>query len=243
MTYSTRALRPIWWSVKAASIFSITHGTGWSWPVSGAGCAVQADVNETPIAPPNTPTTGTVADSFPASSLTGHNPANLTLTDPSGLNTIDSATAISATCHLRRTYRATVRHTTTFTAKKRGNSKTKRTLKAYLAGGSCNWGGDGRGGGITTCLFAQASIRYSYRLPVNAKLLSVTHTVTSGIARCRNKRWVVRHVGRTYSATFSHGNRSGFSQCDIHAVAFHYRKTTATTVTRVQTTTASTNWP
>jgi hypothetical protein len=106
----------------AGASFDITHGPGWAWPATGAGCAVSANVSETEIAPPNTPATGTVSDAFPAANLNGHNPATLTLTDTTGTYTVDSASSISATCHLRRSTSVTVKHVTRHTAKKQGSS-------------------------------------------------------------------------------------------------------------------------
>ncbi len=227
----------------SGAAFDITHGAGWSWPATGAGCAVVADVSETQIAPPNDPATGTVSDSFAAGTLNGHNPATLTLTDTTGTYTVDSASSISATCHLRRSTRVTVKHVTRHTAKKQGSSKTTRKAAAYLPGGSCNWGGDGNGGGITTCLFAHVSITYRFLLPKNSTFLSVGHTVSAGLEPCRNKGWKVTHLKRKYSVTFHHGSVAGFSQCDIHGVSFNYRRTTTTTATKYVTTTAATTWP
>ena len=223
--------------------YSLTHGTGWAWSQSSGGCTVNADVNETPIAPPNTPTTGTVQNTVGEGTLVGHNPVNLTLTDPTAQNTIDSITSLSTSCRLQRTYTQTTSSTVKTVKTQKGTSKTWRKATAYSPGGNCNWGGDGQGGGISTCLVAHINVTYKFVLPIGAKYGSFTHTVTAGIEPCKNKQWTVSHVGRTYSATFHHGSSTGFSQCDIHSVSLHYSKTTTKTVQKTQYATVSSNWP
>jgi hypothetical protein len=119
-----------------------------------------------------------------------------------------------------------IKHFTGFT-RKTGMRNASRSSGAYITGGNCNTGPDGlgQGGRLTTCLFAHASFGYRLVKPRNRKLVSITHRVTPGIEPCRNHSWRITHKRgtRTWHATFTHGSRGGFSQCDIKSVTLHYK--------------------
>jgi hypothetical protein len=119
-----------------------------------------------------------------------------------------------------------------------GGHTVSRSSGAYSLGGNCNWGGDGSGGMISTCLFAHAAASYRLVLPLGRTYTGMTHSVSNGIFACRNSGWVTARVGttRAYTTTFHHGDSTGYSQCDIRSSTLHYKWTSYTT-TYIATTT------
>jgi hypothetical protein len=105
-----------------------------------------------------------------------------------------------------------------------GHSTTSRSSGAYTPGGNCNFSGDGFGGGITTCLFAHASLNYTFTTRRHSTFESLSHRVTNGLEPCRNSGWSVTHRRgtRTWHAIFTHGSVNDFSQCDVEHLSFHY---------------------
>jgi hypothetical protein len=106
---------------------------------------------------------------------------------------------------------------------KTGLGWSSRSTGAYEAGGNCNWARLPGAQLLTTCLFAHASVTYTFELPRGAKVTSFSHHVSAGAAPCRNTSWSTSHVGRVHHATFHHGSQNGFSQCAIGGMRMSWR--------------------
>jgi hypothetical protein len=135
-----------------------------------------------------------------------------------------TATSSVKTGFLRVVVKTGFRTVTTRGSKsKLGIDWSSRSSGAYSFGGNCNWGRLSGGALLTTCLFAHATVNYTFRLPRGAKVTQFTHHVQSGIAPCRHKSWSTRHSGRVRHATFFHGSVNGFSQCSIGTLTMAWR--------------------
>src|SRR6185437_1678641 len=149
--------------------------------------------------------------------------------------------SIVATCTVsaQSTYTATVTVNHTGTGYDLGTRWSARSTSAYSRGGNCNWGRHSGGTLLSTCLSAHAKISYRLVLPKGTTYTGISHSVSSGAVACRNTSWTTTHKGRTYTTTFRHGSRAGFSQCEINRVALHYKWKTYVTQTRTLTTYAT----
>jgi hypothetical protein len=127
-------------------------------------------------------------------------------------------------------------------ATKRGSWANSRSSAADNYFGSCNWGGDGFGGLISTCLDAHAALDYRLVVPSGKTFAGVTHAVSAGLVPCHNTKWSISHADRVYTARFFHGSPTGWSQCDIDHVTLHYKWTARVTRHRTVTTTATDSW-
>lgn len=113
--------------------------------------------------------------------------------------------------------------TTRGTKSKSGIDWSARSTGAYSLGGNCNWGRLSGGVLLTTCLFAHATVNYTFRLPRGAKITSFSHHVESGLAPCRHKSWSTSHNRRVHHAAFFHGSVNGFSQCAVGTLRMTWR--------------------
>lgn len=230
-------------NVSGAS-YELDHGTGWAWAAPGGpGCTVTASVVETPFAPPSIPVPATITNSVSASTMVNHNPVKLKLTDPARASTIDSASAISATCHMRRDYVITTTTSSNVVAARPGGDRTYRTQEALAPGGKCTWMGDGSHGALSTCTHASISIKYKFFLPAGATFVGASHTMAPASRPCLGSSWQLSHIGTTYSYVLHHGSAASISQCDIRSVSFTWHGKHTTTSTGWMTTTAAAIWP
>jgi hypothetical protein len=107
---------------------------------------------------------------------------------------------------------------------KPGTGWASRSSAAYSPGGNCNWASSADGL-LTTCLFAHAQVNYTFSLPRGSKVTSFSHSVSPGIAACRNAKWTTTHNGSVHHATFTHGSVNDFSQCEINSLTMNYKHT------------------
>jgi hypothetical protein len=98
------------------------------------------------------------------------------------------------------------------TLTKGGTKTSSSSWSSYSLGGNCD-GSSYRGELLSSCLFAGARAVYGFSVPSNAALVSKSVARRSGVARCRKSAVSVSRSGGTLRLTFTHGNRSGFSQC------------------------------
>jgi hypothetical protein len=155
---------------------------------------------------------------------------------------VESWDSITVTCKLDRRVAYMVKVTEHGQATKRGSWANSRSSAADNYFGSCNWGGDGFGGLISTCLDAHAAVDYRLVVPSGKTFAGVTHAVSAGLVPCHNTKWSISHADRVYTARFFHGSPTGWSQCDIDHVTLHYKWTARVTRHRTVTTTATDSW-
>jgi hypothetical protein len=106
---------------------------------------------------------------------------------------------------------------------KLGTKTSARSWSAYSLIGSCNTGGNGFGGLISTCLEGSATLHYALTLPIGRTFTRMTHSVSAGITPCRNTSWQTTHSRRAYRLSFHHGSAANWSQCVVNSVALHYK--------------------